>query len=316
MGLKATRPTGVLTLGSLTSDCITGWACYNATIASPDVIENISSTGAILAIRRTNQSPVNGMIFAIGGHAGSGWWDHGTPLARAWEDRMIAAGYDIVQYRHLGYGWPDALLYRQGFLRLGCRPATAIRWVHDNWFRGGRYMVMGSSEGSAAIGYAMAMYGIDSIVRRIAYISGPPMTDLVDACLAVNGDQLAHPSESGLCDEPDGFQVMVNGYGPCTLRIASPFDINWWQKNSVETADDRFIGGQTIGNYVYPNTRVGFIIGDHDSGSIHFHAQKLIDKFGQVGQPITVLNVPTMGHIITTSQDGLNTLFDFLISSP
>src|SRR5262245_40635355 len=150
------RPTGTLTLGTNTSTCITGWTCYNATVSSPDVIELPGGKKAILGIRRTSQPVVRGTVLAIGGHAGQQWWDNNTTLARQWEDRMSAAGYDLVQLKYLGRGWPNPIEgNKQGFLRLACRPATIIKWVHDNWHRDGRYIVIGSSEGSAALGYSM-----------------------------------------------------------------------------------------------------------------------------------------------------------------
>jgi len=297
-------------LGGASTPCITGWSCYNATISSPDVIENNSGKKAVLAIRRTNVTPVRGLVWMIGGHAGQVFWDRGTTLARTWEDRMVAAGYDLVQYRHTGRGWPWAMLgNRQGFIRTACRPATAIRWTHDNWLRGGEFMILGSSQGSAAVGWAMAMYGLDSIVDRAVYISGPPMSDLIGACLDTGDLALAHPGESGLVDEPDGY----DSNGPCTLRTDTPDNRNWWLHNSVETADDTILpGGATIGNYRYSGTRVGFIIGDKDSIRIRLHAQKLIDGFAAAGQPTTVMHIPGMGHPITQSQAGLDALFNFL----
>ena len=132
----------------------------------------------------------------------------------------VASGYDIVQFKYLGWGWPNPIEgNKQGFLRLACRPATIIKWVHDNWHRSGTFMVIGSSQGSAALGYSMAMYGVHQFVDRAVYISGPPMTELVTACLATDNRQLAHPSESWLVDEPDGY---LNSYGPCTLGQTPP----------------------------------------------------------------------------------------------
>ena len=308
------RPTGTLALGTVnTTKCIGGgaWTCYNATVSSPDVIELRGGKLAILAIRRTTAPVIHGTVLAIGGHAGTDWWDGGAQLARQWEDRMIASGYDIVQFKYLGWGWPNPIEgNKQGFLRLACRPATIIKWVHDNWHRSGTFMVIGSSQGSAALGYSMAMYGVHQFVDRAVYISGPPMTKLVTACLSTDNRQLAHPSESWLVDEPDGY---LNSYGPCTLRTDTADNRNWWTHNSVETADDTILaGGVTRGVYRYPNTKVSFILGGRDSYRIRYHAFKLVRVFNANRQPLDVRIIPTMGHPIMQSQEGLDALFDIL----
>ena len=171
-------------------------------------------------------------------------------------------------------------------------------------------MVIGSSQGSAALGYSMAMYGIYQVVDRAVYISGPPMTKLVTACLATDNRQLSHPSESELVDEPDGY---LTSYGPCTLRTDTPGNRDWWAHNSVETADDTILpGGVTRGVYRYPNTKVSFILGVRDSYRIRYHAQKLIDVFTENDQPLEIRRIPAMGHSIMQSQEGLDALFDIL----
>jgi len=306
------RPTGTLTLGSVnTTKCIPGWTCYDATIRSPDVIENNSGMHAILAIRRAATPMIRGTVLAIGGHAGQEWWDGGQALARQWEDRMLSSGYEVVQFKYLGWGWPNPIQgNKQGFVRLACRPATIIKWVHDNWHRSGDFMVIGSSQGSAALGYSMAMYGIYQIVDRAVYISGPPMTELVTACLATDNRQLSHPSESELVDEPDGY---LTSYGPCTLRTDTLGNRDWWAHNSVETADDTILpGGVTHGVYRYPNTKVSFILGIRDSYRIRYHAQKLIDVFTESDQPLEIRRIAAMGHSIMQSQEGLDALFNIL----
>ena len=130
------------------------------------------------------------------------------------------------------------------------------------------------------------------------------------ACLATDNRQLAHPSESSLVDEPDGY---LNSYGPCTLRTDTADNRSWWTHNSVETADDTILpDGVTRGVYRYPNTEVSFILGGRDSYRIRYHAFRLVRVFNANRQPLDVRIIPTMGHPIMQSQEGLDALFDIL----
>jgi hypothetical protein len=214
--------------------------------------------------------------------------------------RLHDAGHEIVQVRWFDNGWPDAAGYDQGFVNLACRPATVIAWVKNNVASGVPFNVIGSSEGSAAVGWSLAAYGLDSFVGRAALCSGPPMGDIADGCMEVAGYGYVIGAETSLLDQPDGFQGTC---GPCCQHLSSW--IPHWHDNSVETVPN--------GDYFYPNTKVAFIVGGRDAITIRNHAHAFYQVLLNNGQPnLSWTLVPTMPHPIQQSQDGLNVLFNVL----
>src|SRR5205823_2378398 len=92
-------------------------------------------------------------------------------------------GYMVVQTV-----WPSAWLaappgQQVGPARLGCRPATAIKYVHDVFYDPMHvqpqalhcgFCVTGNSAGSSQIGYSIAFYGLANIIDAAVLSGGPP----------------------------------------------------------------------------------------------------------------------------------------------
>ncbi|MEO8550192.1 MAG: hypothetical protein ABI678_09460, partial [Kofleriaceae bacterium] len=139
----------------------------------------------------------------------------------------------------------------------GCRPATIYQWVHDRYAApGAAFCVHGSSGGSGAVGYALAHYGMSSIIDHALMSFGPVFSEVQYGCepaLYTGGPRY-------LCDElPDApFAYNVNQNAPalnawegtstCVVGDPSAEDVARWTADSIDTG----------GTYDYPDTGTSF----------------------------------------------------------
>jgi hypothetical protein len=298
----ATRPLGVFTLSARTTDCPAGFTCNQFTVSCPNVRQVIP--GAI-AIRRP-VVPIAGMVVFFSGSGGGKWWQGTSTLVPPFFQSLLTQGLILVQVRWGGSGWLSSASGEvAGQEALACRPATAIKWIHDTLYLPLRltpprgkcgFCLTGNSGGSAAIAYALSSYGLDGMVNAMVPTSGPPLAALAKGCLQYPGYGYDAGGQA-LIDSSYGYNDAVSP-GPCRLNEQSFY--NAWVMNSVET------GGV---DYYYANTRVKIIVGGHDSVIIRNHASDYFNVLAHNQQPmLTWLLVPNMGHPIIQSQDGLNAL--------
>jgi hypothetical protein len=194
---------------------------------------------------------------------------------------------------------------------LASRPATVIKWVHDNMYgpldlqpKLGQcgFCVTGNSGGAAQITYVISSYGIDNIVNAAIPTSGPPLAAISKGCLQEQGYAYDITKEH-LIDFSYGYFGM--NAGPCAAHDPSFTDI--WIANSVETGGIK---------YNYPTTRVHIIVGDRDNVIIRNHAYDYYEVLAQAWQPmLTWQLVPNMAHSIQDSTDGLSALFSAVTNS-
>ena len=299
------RPLGTFVLGATTtSGCPTGFSCNSFTVATPGVLTNAS--GIIADMKPPGA--IKGVLMFFSGGDGTTWWQEKSVEVSAFFQSLLNAGFELVQVQWSG-GWlVSPVGVKSGQEALACRPATVIKWVHDNIYAPlglhpniGQcgFCITGNSAGASQITYALSTYGIDSFVNAAIPSSGPPMAGIAKGCLQQAG--YAYNSFAAqLMDESYGFSASLTG--PCVLQDSS--FTNTWIANSVET------GGT---NYNYPTTRIHFILGGGDSIIIPNHANLYFQVLVGAKQPmLTWETVPGMGHEIMDSVDGLAALFDAL----
>ena len=298
------RPLGTFALGTATTqDCPTGFTCTNFTVNCPGISQN--ETGVIADQRPAGQIKAVAMFFS--GEDGTGWWAGTSTAVPAFFQSLLNDGFELVQVK-----WTDGWLVspvgvQSGQEALACRPATVIKWVHDNMYVPLRlqpnvgqcgFCITGNSAGGSQITYAISSYGIDKLVNAAVPTSGPPMVSIAKGCLQDPG-YAYDASKDQLIDLSYGFG---NGGGPCAAQ--NPAFTNTWVANSVET------GGA---KYNYPTTRIGIIVGGKDSVIILNRANDYLQVLGQAKQPMLSLQlVPNMAHSIADSADGLSALFTAL----
>jgi hypothetical protein len=298
------RPLGTFTLGGVTSaGCPTGFNCNTFTVTAPGVTQNIKGLIA-------DQKPTvatRGLIVFFSGDNGTSWWSANSSNVPTFFQSLLNSGFEVVQVAWSGNGWLAAPAGEPlGQEALACRSATVIQWVHDNMYSAPvpsagighcGFCITGNSAGASQITYALASYGIDSVVDAAIPSSGPPMASIERGCLQISGYEY-DPSNEQLIDSSYGYGPAAGG-GPCVSQDPSFTPV--WAGNSVET------GGT---NYNYPATRIHIIVGGQDRDIIRNHANDYYQVLtaSQQGM-LTWQLVPRMGHPIQPSSDGLAALF-------
>ncbi|MGH2784114.1 MAG: hypothetical protein ACRDJ1_02525 [Actinomycetota bacterium] len=290
----ATYPTGTFTTTSSGgSGCPDGYSCTGFRVTCSGVKE----PGEGHLARRSPNGPKGLVMFFT--DAGGTSWTSIRASADGLLDEFVAAGLEIVQVR-----WTDPWLdsapgEKIGPARLGCRPATVIKWVEANLYNGssqpaGRcgFCITGESGGASQISYALAFYGLDGIVDAAIPVSGPPHAALMKGCVADFRDYTWPPHAARTMDNSYGY----SGDGPCEQQDASWSDT--WLAGGVDT------GGA---DYVHPGTRITFLLGTKDGTRAPQHALDYADKLKAAGSPNVSVNiVEGMQHSAWDDTVGVN----------
>ncbi|MDP9343279.1 MAG: hypothetical protein M3Q23_14545 [Actinomycetota bacterium] len=289
--------------------CPGGFQCASYAVSScPGVASSIT---AYLATAPAT-GPARGLAIFFSGDYGDTWWDGGGALTAAMFSSLRQAGIEVVQVEWSIAWLRSARGETAGPARLACRPATVIRWIHDNLYLplGASpavgvcgFCITGNSGGASQVAYALAFYGLDGIVDGMFPSSGPVHSALAKGCAGNSSDK--HYWYGAAADIIDTSYGFISGTGPCLKRDAS------W--NAVWLGDGIDTGGT---DYVHPATRIQFIVGARDSGPSIKHAADYFSKLMASGSPMVAWTaIPTMGHGIGQSQDGLNALSAALLWS-
>ena len=222
--------------------------CSKITVNCPGV----PALQAEIAITQPSTTLRGTAVLHFGG-GGTAFFDQGFPAG------YLAAGLRVVQMRW-ATDWPAS---PGGSIKAAaCRPATVIQWAFDNAHAASRslgFCVQGHSGGSGALGYALAHYGLGSIIDYAMEDAGPVFGRIDYGC---------EPSLSG--------QSGTTRY-ICPLQPNGPFAysgaasiINTWETSSTcgtpygdSSAADRarWAADSVVSpgaTFAYPKTEVSF----------------------------------------------------------
>ncbi|HUF49843.1 MAG TPA: hypothetical protein VMN60_03360 [Longimicrobiales bacterium] len=253
-------PLGTLEIAAVNRACPAGFSCQGVEVTCAGVTQSVAVT---VAVAQPVGSARGVVVFTTGG-GGQSWALEDSSRETELLAPLLADGFRVVQVR-----WEKNWLLSSpgndaGTGRLGCRPATVIKWIYDTHFvplgiarsATGQcgFCVTGNSGGSTQVSYTLSHYGLDTILDAVIPTGGPPHAAMAKACLRNPGEQAFwYPDDTRrFLDEGFGF---FDGNGPCYLHDASY--TARWQQESVAT------GGN---DYVHPRTRVHFILGESDVG--------------------------------------------------
>ncbi len=284
--------------------CIPGYTCRFFEVTDcPNVRQ---AAQGIFAVSLPAGSP-RGLIMFFSGAYGTEWWSAGGGLAGDFINHLLRNGVEVVQVK-----WIDSWLISSpgedsGSGNLACRPATAVRWIHDSLYSPlgiknsiGRcgFCITGNSGGASQVAYSLSFYGLASIVDAAIPTSGPPHAAQDKGCLR-DPSQASYWYDAEATIHIDAsYGFAQNQQGPCALH--DPAWQGQWVAQSVDT------GANSL---VYPTTRVVFIIGGLDPSSAPAHAGDFYDALVAASSPMVSWEfVPTMGHGIQLSRDGLAAL--------
>src|SRR5439155_825708 len=206
-----TLATGTLTLqGTTPRSCPSGFSCQAFTVACP-LLEQLA-TGTLAIAPATG--PVRGLVVFMSGAEGEGFWSTEGTGALSWLNGLRSDGYETVQVAWSTPWLASAPGEFTGPAHLACRPATVIRWIHDNTFASLRlaapptgscgFCATGNSGGASQVSYAIAFYGLGAILNAVIPTSGPPHAAMAKGCLGSPGFTYS-PGAAVIIDQSYGF---------------------------------------------------------------------------------------------------------------
>jgi hypothetical protein len=194
--------------------------------------------------------------------------------------------------------------------KLACRYATAARWIYDH-IRSDVAQPLcatGNSGGSAAIGYALAHYGMSSIFSMVELTSGPPQSRVDYGCIC---DQPSvgvscHAGTLNQCYGVKTAQMSIDqAYGSniCSSAVTSHSraNANLFLNDSIDSAD-------AVLSY---STDVHFVFGGKDSSSAVPLGQYFANRITSKHVVDCVADAP---HSIPNVLDGATKIADDLRS--
>lgn len=253
---------------------------------------------------------LRGVVLLFSGGGGTGWWGT-SDLALEFLSDLTGEGFLVAQVRWTAPWLNAASGEDAGPAHLGCRPATAMAWLHDTLWASlapllggpaGRcgFCVTGNSAGGSQVSYALSHYGLEDRLDAVVPTSGPPHAAEHKGCLRNPGEESYwYGGTTPLHDAAYGF---YGGGGPCALH--DPAWLSRWLEEAVDT------GGS---DYVHPSTRIHFLWGALDRLAPK-HGEDYAARLVGAGSPdVTTERVPDMGHGIVVPT-GLAALREALLA--
>ncbi len=303
--LKSPDPLGTVkssTTVTCSSGGIAGGTCYKLVISCPQVAD----ISAHLKVNRPTSTAIGTIIFGAGGN-GVGYYDREFTFGQTAVSSVLGAGFTTAQinFDGLSQGWMTG---PGGPRKLACRYATAARWIYDH-IRSDVSQPLcatGNSGGSAAIGYALAHYGMSSVFSMVELTSGPPQSRIDYGCIC---DQpgvgvSCHAGALNQCYGVKTAQMSIDqayGNNICSSAVTSHSRANatLFLNDSIDSAD-------AVLSYA---TDVHFIFGGKDSSSAvplgQYYANHITSKH-------TVDCVADAPHSIPNVRDGATKIADDL----
>jgi hypothetical protein len=157
--------------------------------------------------------------------------------------------------------------------RLACRYATVSQWVYQNIHNSNTAAPLcatGNSGGSAAIGYALSDYGLDSIFSMVEATSGPPMSRLDQACVPASNP--ACTPQTFTCNAGDPVESLSTCYMSGDAAIVDTAYPQPYCQNAINGSappDGFFLSDSILGapQRSFPKTRINQLVGGQDQSA-------------------------------------------------
>jgi len=278
--------------------CPIGYTCYGFEVQAPGVTKNERGFLAVAPYR----GAARGLVMFFTGGGGDEWWSRGPSSEQhQMAEELRTLGFTIVQLR-----WKINWLISSpgndaGTAHLGCRPATVIKYVYDNFYlplgitkQTGKagFCITGNSGGATQVSYSLSHYGLENMIDVAIPTGGPPHSVLSKSCMNRPNEQAYWFSldTRKFIDQGFGF---FDGNGPAA-RNDSSF-VSRWLAESVTT------GGS---DYNHPTTRIHFLIGQTDL-NMQPLSRDYFDKLKNAGTPFLSYDiVPNTGHGVQGTPEG------------
>ncbi len=247
--------------------------------------------------------PARGVVVFIDGGGANEWWADVGTSGETFQWHLRDDDHFVIMELRFAVGWAVSEPGEQtGPAHVACRPATTIKWIHDNvylplglhpWAGQCGFCVTGNSGGASAVAYGLPFYGLDTILDADIPTGGPDHAAITKACLEVPGYEYNDNHRHSI-DNSYGYYNQPLNPGPCFNE-----DPTWaptWDADSID------IGGN---DYDHPNTRVEFIEGGLDDTGAPAHGADYRQRLLQdPANHVTWTFIPTMPHHISTDPNG------------
>jgi len=253
-----------------------------------------------------------GVLVIFAGGSGNAYWSKQGDAAQQFITDVRNAGIEVFQVRWGGVGWLTADSGQDDGLHVGCRPATAAKWLHDQKFVAPNpgpaaqptgacgFCVMGTSGGASAVSWMVTHFGGEAWIDAAFPTGGPPHAAMAKGCAptATELDYDYGPRNASSISQLES--PFRSGDGKHCTNLDASFRPTW-DANSVDTP-------QSQGDHNHPNTRVFLLDGGNDELRIHGWDFSLRMQAEPATAYHTFRIVPGMPHAVDKSPDGLAAL--------
>lgn len=309
------RTLGQVAVLSTPGDC-GGDSCYNLRVSCPNLLQ---TSDASLKVSEPTGNPYAGTIVFATGWIGNWYWGDSMPISALPSDANIqaidsnntdiithlrAAGYRTVEIKWASNWFQGASGQTEGMARLACRPASIIRWVYDNLHQGDTstpYCATGQSNGAAQVSYALAQYGLSTILDAVVNESGPNWARVDDHCIYNPSYPSLFGNQGDRNTNDMAFGFPNNGTGPCA--ISDPAYRQVFYDASLQYGRWQFN---------YPHTYVAFVFGEVDATATKAQGQAYYDFLLYNTSLISSQTVPGADHFVTETTLGAQVMEDTL----
>ena len=278
---------------------------------------------ARLKVAAPSKSPRGTILFASGA-LGTTSYDSVPETARIVSD-LSTAGFRTVQLQWIDSWVLGAPAKEEGHVRLGCRPATVARWVHDHLHQSdasGAFCATGHSGGAAQIAYMLSHYGLEEILAAVVPTGGPPMARMDRSC--ARGDA----SNAGLMFPEWAMRIIDAGFGFFPPGGPQSFVPNEMPPAVGPCARGEASFGEKLrqasiasgeGDYVHPKTMVWFVFEGIDDSHAVAMGTIYHDMLLERGSPfVRKTVVPDVSHSgpkgLLGSRNGTDKVRDILLA--
>lgn len=319
-----TDPLGTATGAAITCPTFSGGlpssgsSCYQVNTSCPGV----ANFSAYLKVNQPASAPLGTVMFGTG-TGGAALYDNDPPDffngstngGLAVVQSVLNAGYATVQ---VSFGSPFAeqpsgwLTGPGGVRKLACRYATVAQWVYQNIHNSNTSSPLcatGNSGGAGVIGYAVTVYGMNSIFSMVEETSGPPMSRLDQGCLPVSN--AACQKQQFICNPGNQVQNLSSCYTVDEARIVDSAYSQPVCSNSVNGSappnglllSDSILGGIPP---TFAKTRVNVLLAGQDNSAAVEQALLWVNSLTNTSRSqACVTDAP---HAIPSVADGASTI--------
>jgi len=303
-----------------------GMTCYTGQV---EACPNTVSLGFTYGSLNPAQDPPAGTIVFLEGEGGT----------VAYTDPVYAQKYLQQGFQVVYLGWDTDWEFTgnntgTSIKNAACRPATFLQYAYQNVYTNGGMCVQGASAGAGAVAYALAWYGLATIIDNVEMLSGPVFGDVKQGCIVprassvnvcatnqygCNGDQWS--------DDPtyiDGDQTLVgqwSGQPSCNDGQQTSASANAaWKKMSI-------VDGSNNANFSYPQTSMAAwlcsninSVQNNSSAQGEFFYQQFTHNGQTAGYSVTRINFCDGVEGVTQGQtpegeSGFIAISDHMVSS-